>query len=887
MKNFYIIPHSHLDREWYRPFQQNRIKLVHFMDDLLDTLERDSEYTFYLLDAQTSFIDDYFEIRPERKDQFKAFVQSGRLTVGPWYVQPDEQIPSGESIIRNLLISKAISDDYGDYLHLAYNPDAFGQSANLPTIMKGFGIDCSIFYRGFAEDDSAHNDFVWEGLDGSRLLSTWMPVGYGNAMFLKEKDDEKNIQEIENNIKLLTARNISDNYLLMCGSDQSYIKKFIPETVKRLNELYKDKDYHFEIASPMKYMQSITPFQNQMDVVKGELRKGKRSRTHNSIEATRMDIKSANYKVENKYIYQLEPVNAISMIAGNESDSALIKRGWKYIVENHAHDSICCCCTDEIHKEIQMRIMFAEQIADFLMKEKLTKLHDRIAFSGKGRPILIVSSNIEPAEQMISLEIYAKHMNFDIVDSRGARVDYQINEVQDFNLKDTKVSFTPIPDDYYKKVNVSFTAKTEGAGYMTYYIVENEKASTSQINQKSMIDGRIMENEWIKVSIEEDGSLTILDKKTQQEFHDINVFADDGNAGDEYNYSPSFNDRQITSKGTLTGITVVKDTDLQSTWKLTYKMQVPEETTNERRSSQLVDLNISSYVTLNKGEERVYFKTNIRNRAKNHRIQVLFDSGTLLKKNIADTQIGEIERENILKESQQSLDDNWHEYYYPVYNQHNYAGLKDEEGNGFVIFNRGIPQYEINQEKTTRLALTLLSCVGRMGATDLKYRPGRRSGSIDMTPDSQMTGEYESEYCFQPIRKDSPYIHDAAIYNHPAFAVCYPEYSNEGVLKDRLMFASASEPVQMTAFKESEKGGKFLIRLMNPSKEVLSKVEMNLNRFLFQNVTVCNLAEETMENQNVAVIKNNNPDGSDKASFSGKVEISNFNNNSLISLILK
>ena len=101
MKTFNVIPHSHLDREWYRTLQENRIKLIRFMDDLFDTMENDPTYLYYELDAQTSFIDDYFDVKPENLERFRRLVQEGRLIIGPWYVQPDEHLPTAEGTNRN------------------------------------------------------------------------------------------------------------------------------------------------------------------------------------------------------------------------------------------------------------------------------------------------------------------------------------------------------------------------------------------------------------------------------------------------------------------------------------------------------------------------------------------------------------------------------------------------------------------------------------------------------------------------------------------------------------------------------------------------------------------------------------------------------------------
>lgn len=883
MKKFYIVPHSHLDREWYRTFQENRIKLIRFMDDLLDTMEQDSSYTYYTLDAQTSFIDDYFDIKPEQKERFKKLVQAGRTPIGPWYVQPDEHLPTAEGIIRNLLISKGISDEYADFNRVGYVPDSFGQSSTFPTLMKGFGIDSAVIYRGFAEDDSKYNDFLWEGLDGSQIVANWMPIGYGNAMFLNE-DDSNNIKVIEENIELLEKRSVSENYLMMCGSDQSFIKKFLPETVRRLNELYADKDYIFEIATPQQYIDAIQEHTPNMEVVRGELRKGKRSRTHNSIGATRMDIKQHNFKVEHKYLNVLEPLSSLCEMYGMDHDVQLINRGWKYIVENHAHDSICCCCTDAIHKELIMRMVYADQLADYLIKEKFDGLHEKIRYTkGLGRPILLFSSYLQERTQQIEVEVYVKDKVFAIFDVQGNEITYDVISSEPFNLKDTKVSFTPIPDDFYDKVKIRLRCATHAYGYETVYIKEGV---TPSHYKESMLKGNTLENEFISLKAESNGTFTITDLTVNKVYKNQHVFVDDGNAGDEYDYSPSFHEVAITSENTLQSQTILENTPLQASIEYVYLMKVPATTNNDERSKELTDINIKTIATIRKGEKQIYFKTVILNTAKNHRIQVLFDSGEVLPTNFADIQLGEITRQNEFSQTEES-EHGWHERYYPVFNQHAYAGLKNECKQGFIVMNQGLPQYEILQKQTTQLAITLLSCVGNMGNTDLKYRPGRRSGSTDATPDSQMLGEFICEYSFMPIHEKDDYIPIAHSYVNPIYAISYPEFSCDGYLPDSLELIKSNSGVIVTTLKSAEDNDGEILRVVNPYSTNLKDVEIQVNRHVFKEITTVNLAEETIKNDKIHIRKLNNPDGSAMAIMSGTICVSEHNRNGLLSFRLK
>src|SRR5581483_6771131 len=133
----HLVTHTHWDREWYLPFERFRQRLVALVDELIDDPPPPGES--FLLDGQAIVIEDYIAVRPERADAVRALLADGRVEAGPWYVLADELIPSGESLVRNLLAGRRTLRRLGaDSPPVLYCPDSFGHPAALPAIAAGF-----------------------------------------------------------------------------------------------------------------------------------------------------------------------------------------------------------------------------------------------------------------------------------------------------------------------------------------------------------------------------------------------------------------------------------------------------------------------------------------------------------------------------------------------------------------------------------------------------------------------------------------------------------------------------------------------------------------------------------------------------------------------------
>ena len=174
-----FVPHTHWDREWYRPFQSFRMQLVDLVDRVLEMLDADPEFAF-TLDGQLATIDDYLEIRPEQAERIVAHVASGRLAIGPWQILMDEFLVSGETLARNLEMGWRRAEDFGGPMRVGYLPDMFGHVAQMPQLLQLFGFHHAVVWRGVpaAIDRSG---FWWSSPDGSTVRAEYLPQGYGNG----------------------------------------------------------------------------------------------------------------------------------------------------------------------------------------------------------------------------------------------------------------------------------------------------------------------------------------------------------------------------------------------------------------------------------------------------------------------------------------------------------------------------------------------------------------------------------------------------------------------------------------------------------------------------------------------------------------------------------
>src|SRR3990170_4568496 len=375
-RTFVVVSHTHWDREWYRPFEGFRMRLVRVLDKLLGLLDRDPQYRHFVLDGQTIVLDDYLEVRPERRADIERLVRAGRLLIGPNYVLPDEFLIGGESWVRNLQIGIRSAREFGPVMMVGYSPDAFGHITHLPAILRGFGIDCVVLWRGVGRE-ATKSEFLWRAPDGSEVLVLHLPLGYGIAVDLPaEPEGLRNLlTSLRGQLEpLATGRYI----LLPNGNDHAEPQESLPHILSTANELFEDAEF---VHGHYPMLIEATRRQRAGDSflrLEGEFRSSERSHVLAGVLSTRMWIKQRYQECEDLLARYAEPPAAWAHLLraqnGDEvvrgvSDQALLRQAWKLLLQNAPHDSICGCSIDQVHEEMRPRFDRCEQIGGQVLYE--------------------------------------------------------------------------------------------------------------------------------------------------------------------------------------------------------------------------------------------------------------------------------------------------------------------------------------------------------------------------------------------------------------------------------------------------------------------------------------------------------------------------------------
>src|SRR3989454_1188955 len=445
---FHLIAHTHWDREWYLPRAAFHARLVPMLDDLFERLEADAGFRSFLLDGQTVLLEDYLRARPEREGDVRALVKTGRLQVGPWYVQVDELIPSGESLVRNLLFGAADAERLGGRLDVLYSPDAFGPPAVLPSVAREFGMRYAVAWRGLGRVAGQERDrYRWSGPDGKDVL-LWQlsPAGYEIAASLPA--DAGRLPAAWAAVRAtLVGRAGGQHVPVFVGGDHHAARLDLPRLRDVLAEL--EPASGFRVSRLDEFFQAAAEGGKAAPLV-GELRGSPGSPwILQGVHATRAPLKRRHALAELALERFAEPLAALARRAGGRDRRPVLDLAWRALVRCQFHDAIAGCAGDDVARAVESRLTSVEALAHEVVRGSLHDLvhHDPDAARGRAAspsPTLVVWNPAARPRRGVMIADVTLFRRDVLVGPRGERVPREGQGYRPFALATSDGRTVPV-----------------------------------------------------------------------------------------------------------------------------------------------------------------------------------------------------------------------------------------------------------------------------------------------------------------------------------------------------------------------------------------------------------------------------------------------------------
>ena len=637
--------HTHWDREWYREFEIFRLRLLRVFDNVLELLLKNKIPSFYF-DGQVSALEDYLEMRPEKRELVEVLIKHKRLFIGPFYCLVDEFLTDKTCFSKNLELGIKTAQKYGCNEFIGYLPDTFGHSCNVPEILRDFGIDKCVVWRGCGDFPA---EFKWCGMDTVNLVR-----GYFHDVFSLDAPMEVKAEILKKDLDLIGEK--SGNYILFpIGADHLGVETDVAEQLEAMGEILK-QDYYFTLSNPFDYFKRV---ENQFGEFAwdDELRDNSKTFTLQGCYSSRLDLKRYNVEAS----YKLDLASRLVKYQRETKYDSVIDYAYKMLLQNQAHDSICGCSTDDVHRENEIRYKKILQIANGII--------DEIRFENNFSQRRIINLSNKPFSGIVEFESVEKLDGYEYIGERRG-FDRML-------LADTQR--IPITEDYnpiYK------------------YLAEVEDIEP---NEMEFILPSVSESD---LTISKDG---ISNSKLNLKIRNNNVYingikvslVDFSDLGDSYNFAPDKDD---------------KGEELE-----VYRTRVLLNT--KTRASLRIDFEgkrdiVSLVVTLDKKSSNIKFYYDWENTQKNHVLNVCFelpeaigtvyseDMNTLIKRrfdpyydirvNLPETKGVEVKTNTA--PMQRGL-------------------LIDERENNLGVITKGLTQYEVFENK---LFIPILRATGQI-----------------------------------------------------------------------------------------------------------------------------------------------------------------------------
>jgi len=661
----YIVPHTHWEGAVFKTREEYlEIGLPHILKALY-LLKKYPEYRFVL--DQMCYVRPFIERYPAEAASLRQFLSEGRLQIaGGTDTMHDNNIPSGESIVRQYLLSKSYFRDLLDYdITTGWGLDTFGHNAQMPQILKLAGMKSYWFQRGVPNSDTP-SEFIWQGIDGTRIPAFWLPIGYG-ALNNIPSTDSGFARLVDDRFHALDRFSHGHERVLMAGADVWEPEETLPAMVRK----FSGAPFSLRIAVPADFEAAVAK-RKGIPVISGEL-----NPVFQGIYSTRIEVKQAMRNME-RLLTTAEKLNVVAAALGGPSAREAIDAAWEPVLFNQAHDLSSGVMVDKVYDDSMQRYEQARRMAEDVVRSNLDFISERAETTGEGVPVAVFNTLAWPRTDIAEVDVAFSQpavRSFALLDPDGNAVPFQTLET----LRND--------DDGIRQERIAFIAQNVPAmGYAVYHAVPNRagpaEPSPSSVHQSSHEDRATIENQFYKVTFNlwtgEMTSLVVKESHWEVLARPGNVVARERDGGDFWELYGTLNGGRLTAMKKeipppRPGYTEWSSDSVGGTGTA---MEGP--VFSEFRINHPLGKNhFGTRVRLYKGLRRIDISTELVNQEEFVRYRVVFPTSITNGKINEEIPFGAIER----PERQEFPAQNWSDY--------------SDGSSGLALLNRGLPGNDV------------------------------------------------------------------------------------------------------------------------------------------------------------------------------------------------
>ena len=494
---FWLIPHTHWEGAVFKTREEYLDMGLPNILTAVRLLKEHPNYRFVL--DQVAYFKPFLERYPEEASAFRKFVAEGRLQlVGGLDVMPDDNIPSGESFVRQILYGKGYCrKELGVEVRVGWLLDTFGHNAQLPQILRLAGYNSFWFSRGVEDRSKMTSEFLWEGLDGTRIPAFWLPFSYGYL-----SSPPTNLAGFTDFMKKRWERlgsfSRGGDRVGLAGFDVSEPELYVASLIEEFNR-QSDMPFTLRIGVPTDF-ESVVAKRTDLPVVSGE-----RNPLFQGVYSSRIELKERMRDME-RLLTTVEKFAALANWLGARTDEQMLWRAWEPALFNVTHDLSSGVMTDGVYADTVRSYDFSGRLANELLENCMGNVVSQIDTRGPGTALVVFNSLGWPRTDAVEADVgFAETdvADFDLLDAAGKVVPSQLVDSERFQ------------DGRLKRVKFVFVAKDVPAvGHVVYHLVSRKSAGESKSAFTETNGTGVMENECFRGNFDlATGAITSLRMK--------------------------------------------------------------------------------------------------------------------------------------------------------------------------------------------------------------------------------------------------------------------------------------------------------------------------------------------------------------------------------------